>query len=79
MPSDRLQSDFEQDLRMQQYIELVRTGKPDKLLEAIAHAKKFLNSAGAEYACGLLAICHSWKDTTNSMLLQPYRVGLTLV
>lgn len=76
MGSDRLQSDFEHDLRLQQYIELVRAGNPDKLIEAISHAKKFLHAAGADYACGLLAMCHSWKDPSSSILLQPYRVCL---
>jgi len=48
-------------LRFQQYIELVRTQDQAKLLEAIAHAKKFLYPYEKTYpkevlqACGMLA------------------------
>jgi hypothetical protein len=48
-------------LRFQQYIELVRTKEPTKLVESIIHAKKFLLPYKDSYpkevqqACGLLA------------------------
>jgi macrophage erythroblast attacher len=48
-------------LRFQQYIELVRTQEQVKLLESIAHAKKYLLPYRDTYpkevqqACGLLA------------------------
>jgi macrophage erythroblast attacher len=49
-------------LRFQQYVELIRLGTQEKLLEAIAHAKKWLIPFRAQYpkevqqACGLLAM-----------------------
>jgi macrophage erythroblast attacher len=49
-------------LRLQQYIELIRTQSEPKLVEAIAHAKKYLMPYWSTYpkevkqACGLLAI-----------------------
>jgi macrophage erythroblast attacher len=55
------QSNLEFMLRFQQYIELVRTQDQNKLLESIAHAKKFLIPFRDSYpkevqqACGLLA------------------------
>jgi macrophage erythroblast attacher len=53
------QNTFEYELRMQQYIEMVRTGEPDKLLEATLHARKHLTAEGqskmAIQSAGLLA------------------------
>ena len=55
------QSNLEFMLRFQQYIELVRTQDQAKLLESIAHAKKYLLPFRESYpkevqqACGLLA------------------------
>ncbi|KAG5923379.1 hypothetical protein E4U42_004984 [Claviceps africana] len=55
------QSKLEFMLRLQQYIELVRSQSEPKLLEAIAHAKKYLLPYWTTYkeevqqACGLLA------------------------
>lgn len=49
-------------LRLQQYIELIRTQQEPKLVEAIAHAKKYLMPYWNTYpkevkqACGLLAM-----------------------
>jgi macrophage erythroblast attacher len=48
-------------LRLQQYIELIRTQSQPKLVEAIAHAKKYIipywnTYKEAQQACGLLAI-----------------------
>lgn len=57
-----LKSKLEFMLRFQQYIELIRAGTQPKLIEAIAHAKKWLIPYRAQYpkdvqqACGLLAI-----------------------
>jgi macrophage erythroblast attacher len=53
---------LEFELRLQQYIELIRAKTHPKLLEAIAHAKKYLIPFRATHphevqqACGLLAI-----------------------
>ena len=55
------QSNLEFMLRFQQHIELVRTQNQDKVLESIAHAKKYLIPFRDSYpkevqqACGLLA------------------------
>ncbi len=55
------QSNLEFMLRFQQYIELVRTQHQSKLLESIAHAKRYLLPFKDSYpkevqqACGLLA------------------------
>ncbi|ROT40358.1 hypothetical protein SODALDRAFT_330073 [Sodiomyces alkalinus F11] len=57
----KMDSNLEFMLRFQQYIELVRTPSPPKLLEAIAHAKKYLVSYKGTHpeelrkVCGLLA------------------------
>jgi macrophage erythroblast attacher len=57
-------------LRFQQYIELIRTQDHSKLLEAIAHAKKYLLPFRDTYpkevqqACGLLAIPPSTREAT---------------
>lgn len=57
-------------LRFQQYIELVRSQDELKLIEAIAHAKKYLIPYRASYpkkvsqACGLLAFPPSLAATT---------------
>lgn len=54
-----VQSSLEFELRLQQYIELVRTRQTTKLLEATVHAKKYLtshtDSQRAVHAAGLLA------------------------
>ncbi|KAM0255751.1 hypothetical protein ACHAQJ_005421 [Trichoderma viride] len=58
----KMESKLEFMLRLQQYIELIRTQSQPKLVEAIAHAKKYLIPYWATYpkevkqACGLLAI-----------------------
>lgn len=58
----KMESKLEFMLRLQQYIELIRTGDQAKLVEAIAHAKKYLVPYRSQYAhefqqaCGLLAI-----------------------
>lgn len=57
----RMESNLEFLLRLQQYIELVRTQCQSKLLESISHAKKYLLPYRTSYpqevqqACGLLA------------------------
>lgn len=61
MAKQYLQSKLEFMLRLQQYIELLRTESQPKLMEAIAHAKKYLIPYSSIYpkdvkrACGLLA------------------------
>ncbi|PTB41360.1 GID complex subunit containing RING finger motif [Trichoderma asperellum] len=58
----KMESKLEFMLRLQQYIELIRTQSQPKLVEAIAHAKKYLMPYWGTYpkevkqACGLLAI-----------------------
>ncbi|KAH7326385.1 negative regulation of gluconeogenesis [Stachybotrys elegans] len=58
----KMESNLEFELRLQQYIELIRAQTHTKLLEAIAHAKKYLIPFRATHlhevqqACGLLAI-----------------------
>ncbi|KAI9700451.1 MAG: GID complex subunit containing RING finger motif [Candelina mexicana] len=55
------QSNLEFELRLQQYIELVRSGQKDQLLEAIKHAQKFIaphrdtHTPEVDKAMGLLA------------------------
>ncbi|GAO14162.1 hypothetical protein UVI_02037550 [Ustilaginoidea virens] len=57
----KMESKLEFMLRLQQYIELIRTQAEPKLVEAIAHAKKYLLPYWTTYpkevqqACGLLA------------------------
>ncbi|KAH6605089.1 negative regulation of gluconeogenesis [Trichoderma cornu-damae] len=58
----KMESKLEFMLRLQQYIELIRTQSEPKLVEAIAHAKKYLTPywntypKDVKHACGLLAI-----------------------
>lgn len=73
----RMGSTLEFELRLQQYIELVRTGQGVKLLEAALHAKKHLtgqpqNEEGqktAIQAAGLLAY-------PPGTLFEPYKVRI---
>ncbi|KAI9830983.1 MAG: GID complex subunit containing RING finger motif [Phylliscum demangeonii] len=68
----KMNSDLEFHLRLQQYIELVRTGERAKLLEATHHARKYLSphrDSHAEWihqAAGLLAFA---PDTAT----EPYQ------
>jgi macrophage erythroblast attacher len=50
----KMESTFEFELRMQQYVELIRTRQEDKLLEATLHARKHL--AGASHNKSRLSI-----------------------
>lgn len=69
-----LQFNLEFELRMQQFIEMVRTGDKGKYIEAMLHAKKYLTpymdsqSTEIHRAAGLLAFP---KDTKA----EPYKVG----
>ena len=69
------QNNLEFDLRLQQYIEMIRTGGPGKQFEAMLHAKKFLvpykdtHNEAILHAAGLLA---QPPDTTH----EPYKVRL---
>jgi macrophage erythroblast attacher len=66
-------------LRFQQYIELVRTQDPAKLIEAITHAKKFLIPYKETYpkevsqACGLLAFPPGTRAEIYTQLYSPQR------
>ena len=67
------QSTLEFELRLQQYIEMVRAGQPSKMIEAMQHAKKYLSphletqSVEIHRAAGLLAFP---RDTGA----EPYKV-----
>lgn len=69
------QNKLEFEVRLQQYIELVRSGQPEKLLEATRHARKYLSpfkdseSKSIHRAAGLLAF-------SSSTTAEPYRVRL---
>ncbi len=69
------QTNFEFELRLQQYIEMIRAGGSPKRLEAMLHAKKYLTPYSQSHndqilqAAGLLA---QPPDT----LLEPYKVGM---
>ncbi|KFA65993.1 hypothetical protein S40285_07188 [Stachybotrys chlorohalonatus IBT 40285] len=58
----KMESKLEFELRLQQYIELVRTQSQPKLIDAIAHAKKYIIPCRStqpklvQEACGLLAV-----------------------
>ncbi|KAF4625389.1 hypothetical protein G7Y89_g12778 [Cudoniella acicularis] len=75
----RMESNLEFMLRFQQYIELVRTQDQTKLLESIAHAKKYLIPFKDTYpkevqqACGLLAFPPSTRAEAYSDLYSPSR------
>ena len=71
------QTNLEFELRLQQYIELIRAGGPTKRFEAMLHAKKYLTPYSSSHndqilhAAGLLA---QPPDTH----LEPYKVYLTI-
>jgi macrophage erythroblast attacher len=76
--ADETQSNLEFMLRFQQYIELVRTQDQSKLLESIAHAKKFLLPFRDSYpkevqqACGLLAFPPGTRAEAYSVCPPPF-------
>jgi hypothetical protein len=53
---------------------MVRTGQPDKLIEATLHAKRYLseNTIDSQNAAGLIAYFHEWDSPS---LTQPYKVS----
>ncbi|KAK4146302.1 CTLH/CRA C-terminal to lish motif domain-containing protein [Dichotomopilus funicola] len=67
----KMQSNFEFMLRCQQYIEMMRTGSHNKMLEAINHARKYITPFNDTYPvdvsnmAGLLA----YRPNTN---MEPY-------
>lgn len=71
---DGMQYNLEFELRLQQYIEMIRSGDKMKCMEAMVHAKKYLTPYAESQpteihrAAGLLAFP---KDTKA----EPYRVG----
>ncbi|PVH82272.1 macrophage erythroblast attacher protein-like protein [Cadophora sp. DSE1049] len=75
----RMESNLEFMLRFQQYIELVRTQDQAKLLESIAHAKKYLLPFRESYpkevqqACGLLAFPPGTRAEAYADLYSPTR------
>ncbi|KAE8148219.1 CTLH/CRA C-terminal to lish motif domain-containing protein [Aspergillus avenaceus] len=70
---------LEFELRLQQYIELVRTGDKHKFVEAMAHAKRFLipyfesHSAEIHRAAGLLAFSSDTKAEPYKSMYSPDR------
>lgn len=68
------QYNLEFELRLQQYIEMIRTGDKKKLVDAMLHAKKYLapytdtQAAEIRRAAGLLA----FRQDTKA---EPYRVS----
>jgi macrophage erythroblast attacher len=68
----KINSNLELELRLQQFIELVRSGEPSKLIEATLHARKHLgthqNDSYGLRAGGLLA------NPPNTMT-EPYKVS----
>jgi macrophage erythroblast attacher len=73
--SDTEQNDFDYSLRLQQLVELVRTGQPDKLIEAIIHARKHLadNYPLSQNAAGLIAYAY---ELNSPSLSQPFKVSI---
>ncbi|ATZ54039.1 Bcfyv10 [Botrytis cinerea B05.10] len=75
----KMESNLEFMLRFQQYVELVRTKDEAKLVESIAHAKKYLLPFRESYpkevqqACGLLAFNPDTKVTGYGELYSPAR------
>ncbi|KAB8232161.1 FYV10 family protein [Aspergillus alliaceus] len=73
------QHNLEFELRLQQYIEMVRTGDKGKLVEAMAHAKKFLapyietQSTDIHRAAGLLAFPWDTKAEPYKSMYAPDR------
>ena len=71
-----LQHNLEFELRLQQYIEMVRTQDPSKKIEAINHARKYLvsnqdpDSKEIQRAAGMLVFA---QDTRA----EPYKVQLS--
>jgi macrophage erythroblast attacher len=75
------QSNLEFELRLQQYIEMVRSADTKKLIEARTHARKYLalhsDTAFAIRAAGLLAFppeteAEPYKVRPPSPLLHPH-------
>ncbi|CAG8970712.1 hypothetical protein HYALB_00001493 [Hymenoscyphus albidus] len=75
----KMESKLEFMLRFQQYIELVRTQEQSKLLESIAHAKKYLlpfkdlYPKEVQQACGLLAFPPGTRAEAYSEIYSPHR------
>ncbi|KAL1995305.1 hypothetical protein VTN49DRAFT_1492 [Thermomyces lanuginosus] len=73
------QQSLEFELRLQQYIEMVRTGKSEKLVEAMQHAKKYLapymetKSKEIHRAAGLLAFPSNTETEPYKSLYSPSR------
>lgn len=67
-----MQSPLEFELRLQQYIELIRTRQCSKIAEATAHARKYLAShADAQRAVQASALLAYAPDTR----IETYRVS----
>ncbi|KAJ8065111.1 hypothetical protein OCU04_005824 [Sclerotinia nivalis] len=75
----KMESNLEFMLRFQQYVELVRTQDEAKLVESIAHAKKYLLPLRESYpkevqqACGLLAFPPGTRASGYGELYSPTR------
>jgi macrophage erythroblast attacher len=67
----KMQSNLEFMLRCQQYIEMMRTGSQDKMVEAINHAKKYIIPLSDTYPeeVGVMAGLLAYKHDTD---IEPY-------
>jgi macrophage erythroblast attacher len=81
------QSKLECELRLQQYIELIRSGEPAKLVEATKHARKYLTAPPeiGIIAAGLMAFARDedpayyfsqerWAYLTHEFILSQHRI-----
>lgn len=67
------QGNLEFELRLQQYVEMVRTGNTQKLQEATQHARKYLAShSDTKYAIRAAGLLAFPPDTPA----EPYKVSL---
>lgn len=75
----KMESKLEFMLRLQQYVELIRTQSQPKLMEAIAHAKKHIIPYSTTYpkdvqqACGLLAFPPTSPSSAYADFYKPSR------
>jgi macrophage erythroblast attacher len=70
-------SELELELRLQQFVELVRDGEPGKLMEAVAHARKYLSGDGAAGKYGLWA--GGLMAFGGGTFVEPYQVRCSLL
>lgn len=69
----KMGSSLEFELRLQQYIEMVRTGQPAKFLEAAAHASKYLSGHSEPGRAVQAAALLAYQPGTH---VEPYKVSI---